>query len=727
MAPKFTPQTITVPVEIGKYGTSGQVSLYIKDKTNGEKEFTDYLSTYEIIKRKNRITSVTFSLIGLETDDKDNYVERGNVFLFFYGTKLIVKGLIDTVTNNSVYATDVTGSGIEYLLARFKTNGDYTTSGEQTSTIISTEISGISDVLTGETITVGTVENYGKVFVRFENEDKLTGLTGLAESVGYDWIVNSVYPYGTTDNTFEFYETLGTEDSVLTFDSEEMVNSSKTTDMESMINSITMLGYGDGINQLKTNIYAATNTITTLDADITSSATTATVTDASLFDDAGTVWIGMEQCVYTKALNTLTLTRATADGTDSNSQDYLKAYAHTKGTPVWDTQYLTTSPEAGTSIATYGVHEETYTNKAIIKQDFLDRTAYVNLINQKNPIDRIVLQTTDLDSTFPFINLGDLVTCTDTVSGLGTSQEFEICGMIFKFSGGGDTLDIELSNVGTAFVDKVAGVSNNVEKASQYAQGATNIYTISEKENCDNSNPLNMRFYIPEEAVAINKVLLKFTTQPYRAYTSVSQTASSGGSSTPTSNDGGGSTPTTNGDTHHHHISNNLTVGGEFSPSSPSASIGFASNHKICDGAGTSVIDVGLIAYGNSVSTESDSHDHDVTIADHNHTVTIAAHTHDVTIGFAITEDTFPTTPTVTVTAGIEGSETPVTGSLFDINGKISVSDGGTYEADISSTIRAVGTGNWVNIKFVPSGATVNKRMRIEANAIIQVYINSED
>jgi hypothetical protein len=49
----------------------------------------------------------------------------------------------------------------------------------------------------------------------------------------------------------------------------------------------------------------------------------------------------------------------------------------------------------------------------------------------------------------------------------------------------------------------------------------------------------------------------------------------------------------------------------------------------------------------------------------------------------------------------------------------------GTYtsdqtEVDLTDEVKSIGKGNWINIQFRP-----NKRMRIESNAYIQIFINS--
>src|SRR5690606_27725245 len=50
-----------------------------------------------------------------------------------------------------------------------------------------------------------------------------------------------------------------------------------------------------------------------------------------------------------------------------------------------------------------------------------------------------------------------------------------------------------------------------------HAQGATNINVYNLAENCDPSHPAKFRVWIPNEAVRINKVLLTYSNERFRA------------------------------------------------------------------------------------------------------------------------------------------------------------------------------------------------------------------
>ncbi len=84
-----------------------------------------------------------------------------------------------------------------------------------------------------------------------------------------------------------------------------------------------------------------------------------------------------------------------------------------------------------------------------------------------------------------------------------------------------------------------------------YAQGATNIDTHDFNDNCDPDHPAVIRFYLPEETVHINKMILSLLVDNFRGYEkaikgggATASTTESGGQSTQTSSSGGASTQT---------------------------------------------------------------------------------------------------------------------------------------------------------------------------------------
>ena len=186
-------------------------------------------------------------------------------------------------------------------------------------------------------------------------------------------------------------------------------------------------------------------------------------------------------------------------------------------------------------------------------------------------------------------------------------------------------------------------------------QGATNIFQVQSYENCDAGHPLNVRFRLPDDVVHVNKVLLSFKLKDYRAYHSAVADEGS-----------------------HTHSLGMWTEHGGYE----TFLVGVEDR-----GGGGKVL---VVAAGGPSASVSDSG------SNHTHPVTFGIH--EIALG----------SPSVVVTAGIDGSETAVDTYTTD-----------QTDIDIVSNIST--TGNWMNVKFTP-----NKEMRIEANVYVKCFIKSE-
>src|SRR5690606_4906779 len=79
-------------------------------------------------------------------------------------------------------------------------------------------------------------------------------------------------------------------------------------------------------------------------------------------------------------------------------------------------------------------------------------------------------------------------------------------------------VEIEIANRPQDIAGSIADLRNRQYANEVYAQGATNINSYDFTDNCDPDHPAVLRFFIPEEAVRINKVRLSYECQPFRAY-----------------------------------------------------------------------------------------------------------------------------------------------------------------------------------------------------------------
>jgi phage minor structural protein len=288
----------------------------------------------------------------------------------------------------------------------------------------------------------------------------------------------------------------------------------------------------------------------------------------------------------------------------------------------------------------------------------------------------------------------------------------------------------KLENLGTTNAD--------LERRQQineiYAQGATNIDSHTFADNCDPEHPAVIRFYLPEDLVRINKMLLSYETSAFRAY---SKATKGGGATTGTSTSGGGTTATS---TSGGGVSTSTASGGGTSTSSASGGNhyhvmfnpvgdvpGTHTGHEFrarTVGGGDALLNlsapfVDIFTYGASgdhTHTFSvPSHSHDFTIPNHSHNVTIPNHSHDLTLPdhtheilYGIFEGETPTA----ITVKVDGNAIPSLGENendVDIIPYLSKDSEGRIDR-----------GTWHEVEITP-----NKMGRITANIAAQVFLQS--
>lgn len=635
---------------------------------NGEWVEFNHYEYFRVKKRQNQVSEFEVKIYDISTAQKAYFKEQAEV-LFFSGTKMILKGKIQTIEYGSSYEVIAQGIGMEASLLNkeFVKSGDnriqYTNESAQT---IAQEIN--SSILT--TASSGLwASDYGDISLRFEYANRLNALGKLTEAIDSNWWVSQVAGSDDYQTDYLNIANQGETSSQRAFSvGSNSTKISQEKDINSLVNYVHALGYGDGINQLSTFCYAASTQSSLLNSNIEATNTTINVIDSSVFDATGTARIADEQITYTgSATNILTgVTR----GVNSTARP------HHKNCYI-EQHYTTASAQAGSSISTYGLMDKSLTDKTIIDRETLEVVASRYLLDRKTPIIRINIES-DEPITDAGLNIGDNVTVIDSEADI--SGDYRIVGQEIESNYGFLKLTSEVSNRSLEFIEQMTKARQDAESMAKYMQGSTNIYAISESENCDDSTDLDMRFFLPNEAVAINKVLLNFKLKDYRAYSKASGSAAH-------SHAAGGS---------HTHEINITRLGGDFNSNTPNTSIGFDSNHHLCDGAGFSAIDTGIII--EAETTDARNHTHSAG----------GSHTHNMAYGI---EEEALTSPSVVLKVGPDG------GSLTTID---------TYETDqieidITSAVQAVGAGNWVQIKF-----EVNKNMRIEANAYIQIFIESK-
>jgi phage minor structural protein len=318
--------------------------------------------------------------------------------------------------------------------------------------------------------------------------------------------------------------------------------------------------------------------------------------------------------------------------------------------------------------------------------------------------------------------------------------------------------DIQLE-IGS-LTDDIATVNADIERKQQvndaYTQGATNLDSHNYVDNCDQTHPAVIRFFLPSDLVNVNTMSLSYETEKFRPYSqatagggSTTKTTTSGGGTTATSSSGGGTTATSSSGGG---VSTSTASGGGTTQSSTSGGGATVSSSAV-DFNGVTLatgLPVGSItppyeehyhlvtlqdsqlqhahsvtvpSHSHSVSVPSHTHDfnvpnhsHNVTIPNHTHSVTIPDHSHDLTLPDH-THDVLPGIYEVNVSASavtvkVDGNTVPVTsttGNDIDIIPYLAKDAGGK-----------VTRGTWHEVEITP-----NNLARINANIISRLFISS--
>ncbi|MGI0534937.1 phage tail protein [Bacillus pfraonensis] len=185
-----------------------------------------------------------------------------------------------------------------------------------------------------------------------------------------------------------------------------------------------------------------------------------------------------------------------------------------------------------------------------------------------------------------------------------------------------------------------------------YSQGSTNMDSSSFSDNCDSKHPAVIKFYLPEDVVNINSMMLSYETSAFRAFeratkgggaTTVSSSAgganvsstSAGGANVSSTSSGGGTVGSTSAGGASVQTSSS---GGGIAKSTAS---GGSSTQTSSSGGGsvstTSSKIFGEMQIETSISTGGDleNHRHTTTFTDqfnHNHSVNVPSHTHSVSV-----------------------------------------------------------------------------------------------
>ncbi|WP_373232094.1 phage tail spike protein [Cohnella sp.] len=380
------------------------------------------------------------------------------------------------------------------------------------------------------------------------------------------------------------------------------------------------------------------------------------------------------------------------------------------------------------TIGTYGIIAKTYVDRRFTNADTLKAQAQTILDNLKRPrvsytvqaaeLHRITRNPIDLFKVGSMVRVQDAELGEDVVVRVVNKRKGDVYGAP-------GNIELEIANKPVDVADEISSLQKRQHIAEVYAQGATNWDTQPFADNADPSHPATLRFWIPQEAVRINKVRLSYESQRFRGYT---QAIEGGGAAAITS---GPSSLTTTGPsstvtTSQVGVNNNTDTGIGFiafdTNFNTSGTMEQAPNHNHGIAPGTRLA---LEGGGGVTWTASGAHEHKVGYhthyftsdphahgmdhthqMPHDHVVELPNHTHG--IQFGIYEGPIPTAMGLLVDGElVPGSA--ISANDVDLLPYLSKDDEGKIRR-----------GQWHEIELVPNGLG-----RVVASVVIQLFVQS--
>ena len=276
-------------------------------------------------------------------------------------------------------------------------------------------------------------------------------------------------------------------------------------------------------------------------------------------------------------------------------------------------------------------------------------------------------------------------------------------------------IQIEIANKSRDIAGSISELADRTRINEVYAQGATNQMIVPFADNADPSNPAILRIYIPDTMARINKCILNYQLEPFRAYSkavggggaSVQSTSSGGGSAQSTGSGGGSYDSTGSGGggyrtTDTDDSRNVWELGGPYSIGDVMRQVdGHA--HGIVPHRHPHSHSVNVPSHSHNFSVPS--HSHSVNIPNHSHGINIPSHTHELQFGI------YQGSTANSVTIKVDGKAIPVSSPGQDINiiPFLSVDSGGKVQRN-----------TWHTVEIVP-----NRMTRVVANIFMQIFTNS--
>lgn len=323
----------------------------------------------------------------------------------------------------------------------------------------------------------------------------------------------------------------------------------------------------------------------------------------------------------------------------------------------------------------YGLIEYIWKDERFTNEESLLASATAMLEKFKRPIVTWKTTAVDLTKSIPSKSTIKIPSVDKLRSGQVVQLWTEMFGVVnlrivnekkSDMFGNPGSIDLEIGYIGETVATTLADLERKMEISKLSSVGATNKDTVTFAENCDENFPLKIKFYCEEELKRINKVLLTYQTEKYRAYSkatkgggaivsggttagggayvSGSSTQSGGGTTVgSTSQSGGGSTQTSSANGSHRHLmfrmgSNAQAISSGLvytaAQSSIGGSRGVVLSSKDGDPPGDLYTAEAADNHSHTVNIPAHTHDFSVTVPAHSHqfNINIPNHTHDFKI-----------------------------------------------------------------------------------------------
>ena len=374
--------------------------------------------------------------------------------------------------------------------------------------------------------------------------------------------------------------------------------------------------------------------------------------------------------------------------------------------------------ESNGQTTTWGIKSSILVDRRFENPETLKAYGQALLDQLKHPYKSYTVSTVDLyrkspekyEKFFP----GDIVRIIDKEDGI--IEDLPIVRVSKSdITGSPGDVQIEIANKSRDIAGSISELADRTRINEVYAQGATNQMIAPFADNADPSNPAVLRIYIPDTMARINKCILNYQLEPFRAYSkavggggaSVQSTSSGGGSMQSTGSGGGSYDSTGSGGggyrtTDTDDSRNIWEWSGSYSPGDVMEQVD-GHSHGIVPHRHPHSHSVNVPSHTHNFSVPS--HSHSVTVPNHSHGINIPSHTHELQFGI------YQGSTASAVTIKVDGKAIPASnpGQDIDIIPFLSVDAGGRVQRN-----------TWHTVEIIP-----DKMTRVVANVFMQIFTNS--